>query len=106
MVLLLYNLYYLVHTYRVFRCSGFFVPLYSVSPGLIIVRGIIKVLLSYSLWLMIHHPSWIVFHYYVNYFVFSNSTSLHWTDRQLKTRFKEHALAYKKEKHQFSIAQH
>jgi len=42
----------------------------------IIVHGILKVLLNNSVWFMIRYLSWIVFHYYITYCVFSNSTSI------------------------------
>jgi len=54
----------------------FFMSLYSVGPIPIVVRGVLKVLLSDSVWLLAGHLSWIVFHYYFKYFVFSNCTSI------------------------------
>jgi len=49
--------------------------LYSTGPIPIVVRGVLKVLLSDSV-LVVRHLSWIVFHCYVKYFVFSNCTSI------------------------------
>jgi hypothetical protein len=48
--------------------KGFFLSLYSVWPIPIVVRGILKVLLSDSVWLVARHLSWIVFHYYAKFF--------------------------------------
>jgi len=51
---------------------SFFMSLYRIWPIPNVVRGILKVLLSDSVWLVVSQLSWAVFHYYVKYFVFSN----------------------------------
>jgi len=50
--------------------------LHGMCPVYIIVRGILKILLSDSVLLTIHHLSSAVFNYYVKYFVFRNITCI------------------------------
>jgi len=50
--------------------------LYGICHVLSTVHGILKLLLSNSMWLVVCHLSWIVFDYYVKYFVFINGTSI------------------------------
>jgi len=41
-----------------------------------VVCGILKVLLSDRVWLVVYHLSWIMFHYYAKYLIFSKSISI------------------------------
>ena len=50
--------------------------LYSLCLVPILVRGILKVFLSESVWLVVRRLSWVMFHYYVKYFVFSDGTAI------------------------------
>jgi len=48
--------------------------LYSACLFPIVGRGILKVLLSDSVWLVVCHLLWIMYHCYVKYFVISSVT--------------------------------
>jgi len=61
---------------RCFNIRVCCVPMQCMSCFHIIVHGILKVLLSDSVWFMVRYLLWIVFHYYIKYCVFSNSTSV------------------------------
>jgi hypothetical protein len=52
------------------------VPIQCMFFSHMIVCGILMVLFSDSVWFMVCYLLWILFHYYIKYCVFSNSTSV------------------------------